>query len=69
MLPTTANNQPALAAYTRGGDGLYHAHALQVLTLTLDRVSRIVSFNEPSLLESFGLPPRIGANGEAVGAW
>jgi RNA polymerase sigma-70 factor (ECF subfamily) len=68
MVATTANGQPAAAAYSRSGDGLYHAHALQVLTLTPGGVSRIVSFNEPSLLEPFGLPPRIDANGRAVGS-
>ena len=32
MVPTMANGQPAFAAYRRGRDGAYEAHALQVLT-------------------------------------
>src|SRR6266705_1376246 len=31
MVPTTANGQPAFAAYRRGRDGDYEAHAVQVL--------------------------------------
>jgi RNA polymerase sigma-70 factor (ECF subfamily) len=69
MVPTTSNGQPALAAYVRRADGLYHAHAVQLLTLTGAGVSRIVSFNQPSLLEAFGLPPRIDADGQAAGSW
>jgi RNA polymerase sigma-70 factor (ECF subfamily) len=67
MVHTTSNGQPALAAYVRGDDGLYRAHALQVLTLTPAGVSQILSFNEPSLFEPFGLPPRIDADGRAAG--
>jgi RNA polymerase sigma-70 factor (ECF subfamily) len=55
----TANGQPALATYTRGGDGLYHAHGLQVLTVARGRVARIVSFHEPRLFAHCGLPPRV----------
>ena len=54
-IPATANGQPALATYTRGADGLHHAHGLQVLTLTPAGVSRIVSFHDPSLFEPCGL--------------
>jgi RNA polymerase sigma-70 factor, ECF subfamily len=64
MVRTTSNGQPAVAAYFRGDDGLHHAHALQVLTLTPAGVSRIVSFNEPSLFEPFGLPLRLSAPAE-----
>src|SRR5262245_55556427 len=32
MIPTAANGQPALAAYRRGQNGAYRAHAVQVLT-------------------------------------
>jgi RNA polymerase sigma-70 factor (ECF subfamily) len=56
MMPTRANGQPALAAYQRSTDGQYHAHALHVLTVLGDHVSRIVAFLEPGLLARFGLP-------------
>ncbi|MFI6077208.1 sigma-70 family RNA polymerase sigma factor [Actinoplanes sp. NPDC051343] len=55
MFPTTANGQPAVAAYWRGNDDSYRAHALQVLTITHTGISRIVSFNDPELFPNFGL--------------
>jgi len=56
MIPATANGQPAFAAYLRGNDGVYRAHAVQVLTITPSGVSRVVSFNDPGLFATFGLP-------------
>jgi RNA polymerase sigma-70 factor (ECF subfamily) len=56
MTQTTANGQPALAAYTLGGDRDYHAHAIAVLTVTGQAISRVVSFNDPALFAVFGLP-------------
>ena len=44
MVPTAANGQPALAAYRRGHDGVYRAHAVQVLTCTGTGIARIVAF-------------------------
>jgi RNA polymerase sigma-70 factor, ECF subfamily len=61
MIPTAANGQPALAAYARGRDGVYRAHALQVLTLSGPAITRVVSFNDSSLLEMFGLPATLPA--------
>jgi RNA polymerase sigma-70 factor (ECF subfamily) len=55
MLPTTANGQPAVAAYWRDNDGFYRPHALQVLTIAPTGISRIVSFNDPELFPAFGL--------------
>jgi len=55
MFPTGANGQPALAVYLRGHDGVYRAHAVQVLTVSASALVSIVSFNDPSLLEMFGL--------------
>jgi RNA polymerase sigma-70 factor (ECF subfamily) len=55
MLRITANGQPAVAAYWRDNDGFYRPHALQVLTITLTGVSRIVSFNDSELFPAFGL--------------
>lgn len=57
LIPTTANGQPALAAYLRDRDGVLRAHGIQVLTVASSRVTRIVSFNDPGLLAIFGLPP------------
>jgi len=56
LIPTAANGQPALAGYLRDHEGVYRAHAVQVLTLAGSRVARIVSFNDPGLLTKFGLP-------------
>ena len=61
MVPTMANGQPAFAAYRRGRDGAYEAHALQVLTVTATGVARLVVFLDPALFDAFGLPPRHGA--------
>jgi RNA polymerase sigma-70 factor, ECF subfamily len=59
MIPTAANGQPALAAYLRGHDGVHRAHAIQVLTIAASRVARVVSFNDPGLFATFGLPQAI----------
>jgi RNA polymerase sigma-70 factor, ECF subfamily len=70
LIPTAANGQPALAGYIRDREGPYRAHAVQVLTLAGSsgevrggrppgpalRVARIVSFNDPGLVTTFGLP-------------
>jgi RNA polymerase sigma-70 factor, ECF subfamily len=56
MMAASANGQPSLAAYERGDDGRYHAHAIQVLTVTAGGISRIVSFNDDGLFAAFGLP-------------
>jgi RNA polymerase sigma-70 factor (ECF subfamily) len=56
MIATSANGQPAAAGYLGGPDGLWHAHALQVLTMSASGISHIVSFNDPGLFRSFGLP-------------
>ncbi len=56
MIPTAANGQPALAAYLRGRDGGYGAHSICVLATAGSRVTRVTSFNDPSLFATFGLP-------------
>jgi RNA polymerase sigma-70 factor (ECF subfamily) len=56
MIPVAANGQPAFAAYLRENDGVYRAHAVQVLTVTPSGLSRVVSFNDPGLFAAFGLP-------------
>jgi RNA polymerase sigma-70 factor, ECF subfamily len=56
LIPTTANGQPALAAYWRDGDGVLRAHGIQVLTVSGTGIAQIVSFNDPALLRAFGFP-------------
>jgi len=58
MSPTGANGQPAIMGYQPGEDGMLHAHAVHVLTVTESGISRIVVFldPEPSVLAGFGLP-------------
>jgi RNA polymerase sigma-70 factor (TIGR02960 family) len=55
LVATSANGQPAFAVYTRGHDGAHHPHALHILTLTPQGVSRIVAFHGSGLFPLFGL--------------
>jgi RNA polymerase sigma-70 factor (ECF subfamily) len=59
MIPTAANGQPTLAAYLRDRDGGYGAHSICVLTTAGSRVTRVTSFNDPSLFAAFGLPQAV----------
>jgi RNA polymerase sigma-70 factor, ECF subfamily len=61
MIPTAANAQPAFAAYAREPAGGYGAHGICVLTVGGTQLSRIVSFNDPSLFGVFGFPLRLPA--------
>ncbi|MDN5915951.1 MAG: sigma-70 family RNA polymerase sigma factor [Pseudonocardia sp.] len=56
MVPTTANGQPALAAYCPGDDGALHLHTLQVFAVVGDRVAHTVVFQDPTVFAAFGLP-------------
>jgi RNA polymerase sigma-70 factor (ECF subfamily) len=56
MAPVTANGQPGFAGYMRGPDGRYHAHALQVVTMSPQGIAHIVAFLQPGLFPVFGLP-------------
>jgi RNA polymerase sigma-70 factor, ECF subfamily len=58
MVPTSANGQPAVGAYVRGDDGLYHSHTLQVFTVRAAKVQSnvVFGFGDPSLFELFELP-------------
>ncbi|CAM3333680.1 sigma-70 family RNA polymerase sigma factor [Kibdelosporangium persicum] len=52
-----ANDQPALAWWLRDYEGgLYHAHCIEVLTVTADGVKHATSFMNPELFPFFGLP-------------
>ncbi|WP_030172025.1 sigma-70 family RNA polymerase sigma factor [Streptomyces sp. NRRL S-813] len=61
MVPTRANGQLAAVVYQRAGDGRYEAYGVQVLTLIGTRIARITSFNDPSLVPTFGLMPALSA--------
>jgi RNA polymerase sigma-70 factor (ECF subfamily) len=56
LVPVLTNTQPAFAVYRREADGAFHAHALQVPTVTATGIARIVVFTDPALFGSFGLP-------------
>jgi RNA polymerase sigma-70 factor (ECF subfamily) len=55
LIATSANGQPAFAVYVRGDDGALQPHALHVLTITAEGVSRIVAFHGSGLFSRFGL--------------
>ena len=61
MVPAAANGQPAFAAYQRGRDGTFRAHAVLVLTLTATGIARVVIFLDPGLFATFGLPQEYDA--------
>jgi RNA polymerase sigma-70 factor, ECF subfamily len=56
LVPTSANRQPALAAYSRGDDGKHRPYGLMVLQIENDLISGIVGFPDPWLFEQCGLP-------------
>jgi RNA polymerase sigma-70 factor (ECF subfamily) len=61
MTATTANGQPAAAAYHRDGGedgdgGALRAHGIVVLAPTATGVSRVVEFHDPALVATFGFP-------------
>jgi RNA polymerase sigma-70 factor, ECF subfamily len=63
MISTTANGQPALAAYCpdesagEGGAGALRLHTLQVLTVTSRGIAHNVVFQDPRVFETFRLAP------------
>jgi RNA polymerase sigma-70 factor, ECF subfamily len=59
LVPVMANGQPAFAAYQRESDGTYRAYAVTVPTVTATGIARIVTFFDPGLFGSFGLPAAI----------
>jgi RNA polymerase sigma-70 factor (ECF subfamily) len=55
LVPTRANGQPAFGAYVQSPDGIAHGSGLIVLTISGDRISALVRFDN-SVVPSFGLP-------------
>ncbi len=67
LVPTSANGQPAFGAYTHSGNGSFAGHGIQLVSISGQRVAAIVSFNDDSLLATFGLPHDLpAAQGPAV---
>src|SRR6266566_9487287 len=62
LVPVRANGQPAFAAYQREPDGTYRAYAVTAPTVTATGIARIVTFFDPDLFGSFGLPATIPAD-------
>jgi RNA polymerase sigma-70 factor (ECF subfamily) len=58
MVPTRANGQPALAAYSRDRTG-YALNSLQVFTVTAAGISHNTAFRDPDVFAAFELPDRI----------
>ncbi|GAB0102323.1 sigma-70 family RNA polymerase sigma factor [Nocardia sp. JMUB6875] len=55
LLPTRANDRPALAAYARR-DGVFVAANLHILTFDTDGIARMDLFHDPDLFRFFNLP-------------
>jgi RNA polymerase sigma-70 factor (TIGR02960 family) len=58
VIRTSANGQPALALYTANSGGEYQLHALHVLTVVAEGVSRVVAYQDPNAIRCFDLPTR-----------
>jgi RNA polymerase sigma-70 factor (ECF subfamily) len=57
LVPTSANRQPALAAYMRDPvDGAFKGYGLMVLSVETDAISGIVGFADASIFGHLGLP-------------
>jgi RNA polymerase sigma-70 factor (ECF subfamily) len=59
LLPTAANRQPALAAYSRGADDKHRPYGLMVFEIDGGQISGIFGFPDPWLFEQCGLPPEL----------
>jgi RNA polymerase sigma-70 factor (ECF subfamily) len=57
LVPTTANGQPAAAAYLRAANGRHEPYGVVVLTTTTTGIARLVVFNDPELVTRFGFAP------------
>ena len=57
---TTANGQPAVAAYRSEDGGPYSAWSIDVLTVRGDRIAAVTSFIGAEHFPPFGLPTELG---------
>lgn len=64
LVPTRANNQPALAAYAdEEGNGTFQAYGVMVFALQGNRISGITGFaRQPELFVRLGLPTRLAGD-------
>ena len=61
-IQSSANGQPALAAYRwNEDDGGYMPVALDVLTFRGEAIADVVAFRTPGLFERFGLPSSLSS--------
>jgi ketosteroid isomerase-like protein len=56
IVRTSANGQPAIALYTGSHEGERRPHALHVLTLAAQGISRVVAFQDITAARHFELP-------------
>jgi len=57
LIPTRANDQPAVAAYLRdAADGVHRAYGVMVLSVEGTSVAGILGFADPALFGDLGLP-------------
>lgn len=62
MVPTRANQRPAVATYLRGpGDTEFLATAIGVVDIAGEHIVAITAFHDPGLFPAFGLPMRMPA--------
>jgi RNA polymerase sigma-70 factor (ECF subfamily) len=63
LLPSSANRQPALAAYLRDpDDGVSRGYGVMVLALAGDAITGITGFaGYPRLIAELGLPAELSA--------
>jgi RNA polymerase sigma-70 factor (ECF subfamily) len=66
LVPVHANGRPGFATYHREADGVFRAHAIQVLTVTAGGVTEMMVFLDPALFPTFGLPLVHGAEQGAI---
>jgi RNA polymerase sigma-70 factor (ECF subfamily) len=61
FLPTRANRQPAIVAYSLDPDrSTYRAAGIWVLAIDGDRIAEITAFTDATLVRTFGLPEEMG---------
>jgi RNA polymerase sigma-70 factor (ECF subfamily) len=59
LVPTSANRQPALAAYSRRENNTHRPYGLMVLRIEGDLIAGIVGFPDPWLFLQCGLPAEL----------
>jgi RNA polymerase sigma-70 factor (ECF subfamily) len=65
-VPTSANGQPAFAAYWVDEDGSLRAEGIVVLDFDAEgQISQITSFRDPDLMPNFGLPRAMDPEGSS----